>query len=286
MSIPTPINAEKVNELSVIQRGIIRDGLIINDYPFLPNKSYIIFDAVAGSNNLHLATGIATSYTIHRGEGRDSESFSDTGGTKVLTYENDGRYIITIDGDFHGIELTSNIGTVTQTERDKYIAVILGTNAPVAIAAHSFYKASKLESCSHRTVTSIGANAFTDCALLEKFTYNTAPTIATDSFINTDKLRYLKLKASVSANATFVTIYTFATLTQGIYSFMVTVPAADSTYMSHGTIFVNTVSGVTTAKLSIAFELYAHIQLSGNSIQVKHDQGTPLSVQLVLIKIG
>jgi len=130
MAIGTPLTAVLARLLSKAQRDAVRLGYGINDYPYQVDRTYIVFDATAGVNKLHIDTGAAGNYIISKGDGKDEIGYNDTGGTKDLTFETAGRYLITIRGNFNGIKMGTDLGPVPQIDRDKYIELIAGTNYP------------------------------------------------------------------------------------------------------------------------------------------------------------
>ena len=144
--ITTPEVARKIQDLTNTQIKVVRDALGINDFPFQPDKTYIVFDADIGDNYIYLATWNVRSYTITKGDGTQPVSYNDTGGTKTLNYTVAGRYIITIDGFFHGIIFTNNFTNVPQVERDKYIGIYVGSDGSRQLEHdYAFYKAENLE---------------------------------------------------------------------------------------------------------------------------------------------
>lgn len=172
MSIPTPATAEKINELSQAQIKFVRDSLGILEEFSQPDNSYIIFDAVAGNNNLHIGVGASSTYIITLGDGTQPISYTDTGGTKILSFGTTGRYVIRIEGTFNGIDTNG----VSQAEKDKYIAIIAGTNYPTTLPAYAFYTCLGLKYVDLPHATVLGTFTFAGCAKLE---YVNAPKVTT-----------------------------------------------------------------------------------------------------------
>jgi hypothetical protein len=170
--IATPVIARKTEEFTITQVNLARASLGINDSVSDPGKSYIIFDAVSGDNNFYLDTGGSSTYTIYKGVGglgNQPESFTDTGGVKVLNYPAPGRYLITIEGDFNGINTTGG----SPSEKDQYIAVVGGTNYPTIITLTAFEDCSKLIYVEFENVVTVGSSAFSGCTgLIEAFIPN------------------------------------------------------------------------------------------------------------------
>lgn len=163
MSIPTPTTAVVAGTLVESQRDKGKMGLGLMDDPIQPDRTYIVFDAIAGSNTLHLAIGSSTTYSINTGEGKVDVSYTDTGGPKTLTYDTDGRYVITIKGPFAGIDTSQ---TTTQSELNKYINIVGGSNYPTEIAENAFLDCLNLRNAVFNYVTSIDATAFMDSGLI------------------------------------------------------------------------------------------------------------------------
>ena len=88
--ITTPEQAQQILDLSNAQFNNIRSYFGINDNPFHPGRTYIVFDADSGDNDLHIDTGGSSSYAISKGSGDLATDYTDTGGTKVLNYANAG----------------------------------------------------------------------------------------------------------------------------------------------------------------------------------------------------
>jgi hypothetical protein len=180
-TIPTPSTAVVAGLLDQADLEKGRVGLAIIDNPIKPGKTYIVFDAVAGNNNLHLDTGGSTTYSINKGDGTVDDSHTDTGGIKVLNYVVTGRYIITIDGDFAGIDTSQ---TVNQSELNKYIEIYAGSNNPVALVVDAFKNCIKLQNVTFTELTTIGDTAFSGCTLLINATLPKATSIGVDAFLN------------------------------------------------------------------------------------------------------
>ena len=192
MDITTPATAVIISLLSVSQRNVCRDSLAIVDNPLNTKKTYIVFEATAGNNNLHIDTGATSTYYITKGNGElRTEYLNDAGGTKVLNYPIAGRYVIIIEGDFNGIMLTQSLGGVTQIERDKYLEIYCGTNYPTTPGEGSFYSAKNLTTYIHNEATEIGDSSFFDCSSLRNFSAPLITIIPNTCFTNCVSLQSL-----------------------------------------------------------------------------------------------
>ncbi len=197
MSILTPVNAEKVNELSAAQLKLVRQSLIINDSPIQSNKTYIIFDATSGNNNLNIDIGASLSYSVLKGDGTIETLYNDTGGVKILNYAVAGIYLITIDGTFQGI----NTNGASQADKDKYISIICGSNYPVSLPISSFMNCTNLESFNFLLITSIAANVFSGCVKLANAYIPLVTTIGANAFDGCVELSDIVLKNVVTIGA-------------------------------------------------------------------------------------
>ncbi len=159
--ISTPATARKTEEFTLSQIELVRTSLGIADNPLQSDRTYIVFDAASGNNNLHIDTGSSETYSILKGDGSQAVQYTDTGGIKVLNYTNAGRYLITIDGDFQGIDTSG----ASAGDKNKYIGIIGGSNYPVAIVDDVFLACINLEFAIFKTATSIGDNSFEFCNL-------------------------------------------------------------------------------------------------------------------------
>lgn len=201
MSISTPSLSQKAEDLTFTQLSLMKKSLAISDTPFHPDVTYILYNAVSGSGNyLHIYDAGAAVYKIDTGEGGVYLEYSDTGGTKDLTFAASGYKLITIIGDFNGIDLTSNTTTVTQSMRDKYIEVYAGSNHVTALQSNAYYLASNLKTAMFPNITTSGVNSFMGCANL----------------INTCFLSLTAISASMFRNCTKIAEITFKTISGGI----------------------------------------------------------------------
>ena len=207
MTFLTPANAEKVSALSTNQKTIVRQSFGIQDDPMQPERTYIVFDADAGNNDLHLIIGASSTYSILKGDGTLALLYTDTGGTKTLSYDVAGRYLITIDGNFNGIDTSGE----TQPEKDKYISIIGGTNyLPTTITLAAFHGCSNLEVFEVPHITAIGDNGFLECVSLSEMYLPNIVNIGSDAF-NGSGLKKLSLSndgglISIGTNA-FTGVY-------------------------------------------------------------------------------
>lgn len=193
MTITTPETAVRARETNQAQREAIRLGYIINDYPYQPDRTYIVFEATAGINKLHIATGATGNYFINAGNGKSKLPFNDTGGTKDLTYDAAGRYLITIEGNFNGILLGSDFGAVPQGERDKYIGITMGSNYPTAIVSNALSNAANMEHVCGDGVTSIQLGAMQNCTSLKELCMPNLTSIAGSGLIGCNKLQKIEV---------------------------------------------------------------------------------------------
>ena len=182
--IATPAQAQQILDLSNNQFNTIRSYFGINDNPFQPDRTYIVFDATSGNNTLHLDTGGSTNYSILKGDGTLAVDYTDTGGNKTLNYAVAGRYLIVIDGDFNGIDTTGATGA----DKDKYIGIIGGTNYPTTIIANAFDSCENLKNVIFTSVTTIATEAFLDCIGLQTANIQLATSVQLDSFSGCNKL--------------------------------------------------------------------------------------------------
>jgi hypothetical protein len=159
--IATPAVARKTEEFTPTQIKLVRDSLGISDDIYQPDRTYIIFDADSGNNNLHIITDTSKTYSITQGDGTQPETFTDTGGTKILNYTAAGRYLITIDGTFNGISTDGE----SQAEKDQYIAIIAGSNYPTTIIESAFKDCTNLTKIVFSSVTDVEDYAFEGCSL-------------------------------------------------------------------------------------------------------------------------
>lgn len=216
--ITTPATARKTEEFTTTQIELVRNSLAIADNPILPNRTYIVFDAISGNNNLHLDVGGSTSYTINKGEGGLPANYTDTGGVKVLNYTNAGRYLITISGTFNGIDTDGAI----QADKDKYISIISGSNYPTTIPINAFNAATNLDVISFPLVTnignaairdsgikiadfplvtSIGDGSFNGCAKLKEINFPLVTNIGANAFNNCVKLKEINFPLVTSIDS-------------------------------------------------------------------------------------
>lgn len=193
--ILTPTTARKTEEFSQTQVDLVRNSLGIADAIYDPAKTYIIFDADAGNNNLYLDTGSIKTYSILKGNGGLSGSiatnYNDTGGVKVLNYVTAGRYIITIEGAFNGIDTTGAIAA----DKDKYIEIIGGSNYPVTIPGTAFEDCENLISVRFDYVTSCLGNSFLSCGQLETAYFKVLGTTGLNTFKSCSKLKNIDFRA-------------------------------------------------------------------------------------------
>lgn len=205
--IATPTTARKTEEFTPTQIDLVRNSLAIADSPILPDRTYIVFDATSGNNNLHLDTGGSSSYSILTGQGGLPINYTDTGGTKVLSYTNAGRYIITIIGTFNGVNTDGEL----QADKDRLIYVYGGTNYPTTIPNSAFEDCVNIEKVDFINVTSIGLDCFSGCDNIINANIPLLDTISTDSFDSCGKLENANypllatvsgLPASLFANCT------------------------------------------------------------------------------------
>jgi hypothetical protein len=188
--ITTPEQAQQILDLSLTQFNTIRSYFGINDNPFQTDKTYIVYDAVAGANTLHIATGGSSSYSIAKGDGTLPASFTDTGGSKTLNYANDGRYLITIDGDFNGLTVTG--------EQSTYIAIIAGSNYPLTISSSAFLNCINLETAIFLTSTTVSQNSFRGCSSLKYVDIPNITNIGISGFENCTSLMLINLYGTTS----------------------------------------------------------------------------------------
>lgn len=195
--ITTPILARKTEEFTISQIELVRNSLAIADNPMLLDKTYVVYDAIAGNNNFQLDTGGALSYSINKGQGGLPANFNDTGGVKVLNYTNAGRYLITIEsvGLFHGLEILG-----TQADKDKYIAVFAGSNYPVSIVQNAFKDTHNLESVSFPFVTSTLLGSFENCIKLKDVHFPLLTSIGIQCFKGCDELEGVSFPLVTSLN--------------------------------------------------------------------------------------
>jgi hypothetical protein len=180
-TIPTPTTAVVAGTLDQTDLEKGRVGLGIIDNPLKPDKTYIVFDAIAGNNNLHLDTGSSTTYSINKGDGTVDDSHTDTGGIKVLNYAVSGRYTITINGNFAGIDTSQ---TTNQSELNKYIEIYGGTNYPTTLVNNSLKNCKKLIGAIFLNVTDIGDNVFFGCDVINNIVALLASNIGINAFSN------------------------------------------------------------------------------------------------------
>jgi len=214
--ITTPAQAQQILDLSNSQFNSIRNYFGINDNPLQPDKTYIVFDAASGNNTLHLDTGGSTSYSILKGDGTAATSYTDTGGDKTLTYAVAGRYLITIDGTFNGIDTTG----ASSGDKGKYIAVVGGTNYPSTIVA----------------------NAFRDCLNLELIKFDKNIVLEIDVFRNCDSLlnnnnEYICYNTGLFFNISTVSGVTLASLNYTDFAYADAQQENLETYRFNGLIF-------------------------------------------------
>jgi len=122
--ISTPEQAQMITDLSQAQLKAIRSYFGINDFPYQEDKIYIVFDADAGDNDLHLIDDAVHEYSISKGDGTLPSSYNDSGGTKTLNYAVAGRYLITIEGTINGIVLRYE----SEADKAKYIDIFTSFN--------------------------------------------------------------------------------------------------------------------------------------------------------------
>ncbi len=194
-AIPTPSQAKTVDDLSLAQFDLVRQSLGINDNPLRIYTTYIIFDAVSGNNNLHLDTGVSSTYEILKGNGTVIAQFTDTGGVKVLNYTDTGRYLIAITGVFYGI----NTDGASQADKDKYIGIIAGTNYPSSIPVSAFKDCSELTYADMLEVTTVGAGAFENCTKLECAAIFNLSTMGNSAFSSCSVLREISYPVLLGA---------------------------------------------------------------------------------------
>jgi Leucine Rich Repeat (LRR) protein len=197
--IVTPPNARKTEEFSQTQVDLVRNSLGIGDFPYQPDKTYIIFDADSGNNDLHIDVGGSSTYSILKGDGGLSggvaTSYTDIGGLKTLNYTNAGRYLITIEGTFNGLFVDG-----ASAAKRKYIEIIGGTNYPVAIRANAFESCSLLETAIFKFATSIGDSAFSGCTLLTNINFPLITSIGEFACNNCDSLVNINFPEVTSTN--------------------------------------------------------------------------------------
>ena len=181
MAIVTPGTAVVAGELTESQRDRGKMGIGVMDNPIQPNRTYIVFDAVAGNNNLHLDTSANKTYSINTGEGRVDIDYTDTGGIKVLTFDTEGRYVLTIKGDFAGIDTSQ---TTNQAELNKYIDIYAGSNHPTTLVTNAFKNCLKLQNATFTELTTIGITSFYGCSLLKNGTFPKVTSIGLAAFLN------------------------------------------------------------------------------------------------------
>lgn len=222
--IVTPITARKTEEFTTSQIELVRNSLAISDSPILQERTYIVFDADAGSNSLTLEAALSSTYSINWGDGGLPTNYNDTGGVKSHTYANAGRYLITIVGDHNGLYYRSQ----SQPNRDRIISVIGGSNYPTTIGLQAFEHFQNLESVIFPYATETIDNAFSDCPKLKDIYFPLLvdmgqgsfslciilevadfPSMVTfgwsNSFSSCDKLRRVNLPLTQSlANQTFL----------------------------------------------------------------------------------
>jgi len=189
MSFPTPVQAEGVSSLTPAQLKTVRESFGIVDSPLRADRTYVIFDAVAGNNNFHINTGASLTYSIIQGDGSQEISYTDTGGTKVLNFDTAGRFLITIKETFQGLSTNG----ASAAEKAKYISVIGGTNHPTTIATNAFKDCLKLEYISFHSALIIGISAFNGCILLKEIDLPIATNILEFAFNNCNILELLNL---------------------------------------------------------------------------------------------
>ena len=201
MTFLTPANAEKVSALSTNQKTIVRQSFGIQDDPMQPERTYIVFDADAGNNDLHLIIGASSTYSILKGDGTLALLYTDTGGTKTLSYDVAGRYLITIDGNFNGIDTSGE----TQPEKDKYISIIGGSNyLPTVITTNAFKSCSNLEAFEVKLLTEIGENSFQDCVKIESIDIRDVVDVRANAFNGCTGLRKMNVRGggiTIESNA-------------------------------------------------------------------------------------
>lgn len=144
-----------------------------------PNMTYVIFNAIAGDNTLHLASGTDLDFTINKGDGSLSITGNTSGGNHTLNYVTAGTYLITISGTFNGFQVSDP--TVNNPPKNfQYLDVYIGSNCP--IGGGSFYQCGKLrkvEISPDWNYSSIGDNAFSGCASLSVFLSSTCSSLRT-----------------------------------------------------------------------------------------------------------
>ncbi|MDA3953115.1 MAG: leucine-rich repeat protein [Bacteroidales bacterium] len=198
--ISTPTTARKTEDFTATQIALVRNSLGINDYPFYPDRTYITFEAVSGNNNLHIATDASYTYSILKGDGSEILDYTDTGGVKVLNFASAGTYLITIIGDFQGIDTTGAL----LSDKDKYISIIGGTNYNTAIPATAFNTCVYLKEFYLISAVSIGGAAFNGCTSLLYARFPNVTTININTFLNCTSLTSaVFLGATVIGNTAF-----------------------------------------------------------------------------------
>lgn len=183
--IATPTQAQQLKDLSAIQFKNIRSRLGIEDNPFQADKTYIVFDAASGDNDLHIDSGTSKTYSISKGDGSLAVDYVDAGGTKTLNYAVAGRYLITIDGGFNGIDTSA----AAQAAKDKYIGIVGGSNYPTTLANDAFESCVNLEMALFKTLLVISSYAFKNCTYLKDISFPIVTEIGDSGFENCVNLK-------------------------------------------------------------------------------------------------
>lgn len=193
--ITTPTQAQQILDLTNSQFNTIRAYFGINDNPYQTDKTYIVFDADVGNNNLHIITDASHSYSISKGNGTLPVDYTDIGGTKVLNYTIAGRYLITIDGTFNGIDTTG----ASAGDKDKYIEIIGGSNYPTTIVATAFQDCENLIYVKFDNVTEILTSAFLSCGYLKEIDFKILSTpTGVSIFELCSRLKIIKIRQLVT----------------------------------------------------------------------------------------
>jgi hypothetical protein len=175
-TITTPTTAVRARELSKAQRDAIRLGYGINDYPYQADRTYLIFDAVVGTNTIKLATGASSNYFISKGNFQGFDIDNDEPIIEVYIGSNHPSNLL-VKSFFENLTLEKCIIPFSTT-----------------MDGEVFQNASKLKCVDISGITNIGASAFFSCDNLQEIKTGTLTTVGANAFSNCVKLKSPNVK--------------------------------------------------------------------------------------------